>query len=330
MIADLPRTLQVLHRGLDAETASAAASNPEILKAVLPGLFGGGERSIGEDYDPETGQPRKFFYNQKGAPNVQYLGGNKRDASQNAISGAIGKANLKRVESYKSQADQAREMMGSLNQLKELRAQVPDTLKGLPGGMGGTIAGWTDYFGVTNGAKALSPQELEIQLGFTAKTKGAITDREMSLFAGGVPGFGMTDEAAGKVISGMEATAQRKIEQAKFFEAWFAANKGSLEGAQDSWDAYINANPVIVRNPDGTLAVNSKNVGNWKDYIGGSDEDRRTNFGPTPGTSAIEGSETSGPDRRMDRPTVTTPEDYDALDSGTLYLDKDGNERRKR
>lgn len=322
----------LMGRGLDADTAAAAASNPEILKVVLPGLFGGSaERKLGEAFDPETGQPYKFFYSEKGNANIERIGGGKKDATDNALTTAQGRANIKRVELMKNEANSARELLGSLGQLKAAREGIPDTLKGLPGGLGSTVAGWTDYFGVTDGARALNPQELNIQLGFTERTKGAITDREMGMFAGAVPGFGMTDAAAGKVIAGMEAAAQRKIEQAKFYEEWMARNKNSLQGAQDAWDAYRSANPIISRNPDGTLSVNTNNIGNWSDYVAGDGADPRATRGPATGDANIGmGSDAGGVEQPVAPPTVTSVEEYNALDPGTVYLDAQGNQRRKR
>jgi hypothetical protein len=271
---------------LDAESASAAAQNPEILKAVLPSLFGG-KKQLGEIYGPD-GTAQKVFYDDAG--NVENVGGAKRDPGFASLSRVQATTNVKRVESLKGQADSARDMLGTLNQVEVLRKQVPSALKGLPGQMGSTVAGWTDYFGVTGGAKALSPQDLSVQLGFTERTKGAITDREMGMFAAGVPGFGMTDAAAEKVIAGMRAAAQRKIEQSKFYEGWLSKNKGDLAGASDSWDAYINANPIIVLNNDGTLAVNNKNIGNWRDYVASADEDPRASEGPAAGDVNIQPS----------------------------------------
>jgi len=319
----------LMSRGLDVDTATAAASNPEILKTVLPTLFGGGERKLGEDYDPESGQARKFFYNEKGPANIEYIGGGKRDPSATAVTRTQATANVKRVEKYKNEADSAREMIGSIQQIRELRKTVPDALKGLPPGPASTIAGWTDYFGLTDGVKALSPKELDIQLGFTERTKGAITDREMALFAGGTPGFGMTDAAADKTMAGMEAVAQRQIERAKFFESWLSKGRGSLEGAQDAWDSYITANPVITRNSDGTLSVNKTNIGNWKGFIGDDEENprgRSTNFGPAPHDMAGVGDNEPGSGGATDVerwPVVNSQEDYDALKPGATFIDID-------
>jgi hypothetical protein len=273
-------------RGLDAESAAAAAQNPEILKAVLPSLFGG-KKQLGEIYGPD-GTAQKVFYDDAGK--VENVGGARRDPGVASLNRVQATANVKRVEKLKGEADGARDMLGTLNQVEVLRKQVPSAIKGLPGQMGSTVAGWTDYFGATDGAKALSPQDLSVQLGFTERTKGAITDREMGMFAAGVPGFGMTDAAAEKVIAGMRAAAQRKIEQSKFYEGWLSKNRGDLTGASDSWDAYINANPIIVLNNDGTLAVNNRNIGNWRDYVASADEDPRASEGPAAGDVNVQPS----------------------------------------
>jgi hypothetical protein len=318
----------LMGRGLDADTAVAAAQNPELLKAVLPSLFGG-KKQLGSVYD-DQGREQKVFYDDAG--NTENVGSPKRDPATTALTRVQATANVKRVERLKNEAEDARGLQGQLNQLRAQRRDV--SYEGWP--FAELIAKAGDVTGMSQGA-ALSAPSLELQLSFTEKTKGAITDREMGMFKAAVPGLNMSDASAEIVISGMEAAAQRKIEQAKFMEAYMSANKGSLEGAQDSWDAYTNANPVINLNPDGSLAVNKANIGNWKDFVTNGDEDRPSNFGPAAGDISINEVGTAapqdtpagatpgavaqpGPGTPMSKPTVTTKEERDALPPGTTYI----------
>lgn len=347
----------LMNRGMDAETAAAAASNPEILKAILPGLFSSGKKQLGEIYGPD-GSKQKIFHDEHG--NFDKVGEPSRDPGTSALSRVQATANVKRVETYKNEAKNAQEMLGNLNQLEQLRKDT--SYEGYPMGISQVIAVAGDITGMSRG-RAINPLALNIQLGFTEKTKGAITDREMAMFAGAVPGLNMGDHAAQPVLAGMKAAAQRKIEEAKFYEAYLNAHKGSLEGAQDSWDAYKSANPIIQQNPDGTLTVNQKNIGNWRDYVGDRDSDPRVNAGPASGDVNLEPREpdnlpgaggTSGfsdavkaapranptptaaapsqaapAEARKNFPVVTSDEEYKALKKGTVYI-YEGNEYTKR
>ena len=110
--------------------------------------------------------------------------------------------------------------------------------------------------------QALGPQ---VQLNFTNLTKGAISDREMGLFAGAVPGLDKDEGANAAIIAGMRAGFMRKIERANFMQAWGNRNSGNMEGAQQAWQKYINENPIIGDD----FLVNEANIGNWQNYLGG-------------------------------------------------------------
>lgn len=258
------QTLRALiNRGLDQDTAMAAISNPEILRAVLPTLFGGnGGGDIEEIYDEATGLPRKVLRTKDGR--LIPVGGLKRDNATAALSKAQQTANIKRVESYKNDADTSREIMTQLATLKELRKDVG--YEGMPlAPMIAKVFGWTGLFSGGAGA-ALAPSAATLQLGFTNMTKGAISDAEMGLFASATPGIEMNDEAAGNVMTAMEAGAKRVQERSKFYEKWLKVNNGDLVGAQEAWDNYVATNPIIAKDVKG-IKVNPKNIANWQDYV---------------------------------------------------------------
>lgn len=264
------QTLRALvNRGLDHDTALAAVSNPEILKAVLPGLFGGQGGNIESIFDADTGLERKVIIGKNGK--VTPIGGLKRDPGFASMSKAQQTANVKRVESYKGEADAARSTIGQLAQLEELRKDA--NYEGIP--FAESVADFLSWSGLgettglekASGAGAsLASNAATLQLGFTSLTKGAISDREMALFGTATPGIKMGEKAAANVMAGMRAGAERVIERSKFFERWMGTNRGSLEGAQESWDQYVSANPIIDKTPEG-IRVNRKNIGNWQEYV---------------------------------------------------------------
>lgn len=114
--------------------------------------------------------------------------------------------------------------------------------------------------------QALQSKAVELQLGISTATKGAISDREMATFGAATPGLQMTDDGAATVLNGWEAAAARKIEQANFMEEW-AAENGNLMGAQQAWQKFITENPVIRSGREGRIEVNKENIGNWSSYI---------------------------------------------------------------
>lgn len=336
----------LMGRGLDAETARAAIGNPEILKAVLPGLFGGTEKQLGSIYN-EKGEEQKGFYDKHG--NFAPIGGTKGAEKMSPLSVTQGKANIKRVEVMKNNAQDASGILGDIAQLRGIRETV-----GYEGWGKGSdlIAAAGDVLGVSQG-RAINSTALNLTLGFTNKTKGAVTDVEMGLFKAAVPGLNMGDEAAESVLNGMEAGAQRTKERARFFEKYLSAHKGSLEGAEESWDAYINANPIITQGPDGKLQINKANIGNWRSYVGDDNNDPGgtnepsggdVNVAPKGGNAPLPGAGAnsgfvdnpfskkgggSGPSAdapaapMTNRPVVRTQEEYDAVPKDGLYLDFD-------
>ena len=85
---------------------------------------------------------------------------------------------------------------------------------------------------------------------FTAKTKGAITDREMGMFRTAVPSLAQTPEGNEQIIKTMRAGAQRVQQRAAFYERWLQQN-GSMSGAQTAWNRYIEDNPLIEGTDNG-------------------------------------------------------------------------------
>ena len=164
---------------------------------------------------------------------------------------------LKTLQQYRKDADSARKLLSDVSQMRALRKQ-----KDYEGPVLGPALGKVGY------GQALQSKATEIQLSFTERTKGAISDREMGLFASATPGLGMKDKEADKVMAGMEAGALRVRERQKFYNAWRARHK-TLEGADDAWDSYVDENPVITADEKtGQLSVNKKNISNWKKYVG--------------------------------------------------------------
>lgn len=157
--------------------------------------------------------------------------------------------------------DQARDASTNAENLDSLATQL-ETVIGNVGytGPGGNLYGAIDdALGILpgdSGARgAFRSLGMEAQLTFTEKTKGAITDREMGMFREAVPNLSQTPEGNKEIIKVMRAGAQRTKQRADFYERYMAQN-GSLQGAQSSWQKFIEANPLIS-SQEGRFSLNS-------------------------------------------------------------------------
>jgi len=168
---------------------------------------------------------------------------------------ALSKADSARVDRYAIESDNAEELVGNLKRLEAARSKTD-----LEGPIGGYASGWTSA-----GQEVASAAE-EVRLGFVGKTKGAVSDAEMRIFGLATPGIYMRDAAAAPVIDGMKLASRRVQEKALFFDEWLRS-KGSLDGAQRSWNKFITEKPIIEEAKDGTFVTKPENVDAWRDYF---------------------------------------------------------------
>lgn len=155
---------------------------------------------------------------------------------------------------------------------------------GVGGGVVGSIFDTAEQFGVdapgTPGGRALMKSGgLDVALQQVQKTKGAISNAEMSLFMAASPGLQNTPEGNAMIIDMVEAVGDRQVLRATEMEKW-RQQYGTLDGFEGEWTKYISANPLIVQKPDGSVgfAGGTQNVAppapaggvsNWQDYFGG-------------------------------------------------------------
>lgn len=175
----------------------------------------------------------------------------------------ITKADVEYLAAERTKARDAEDMEGLATQIEVLSDRVGYT------GPGGEAYGRVDdLIGVLPGDEgargAFRSLGTEIQLAFTAKTKGAITEREMALFKSASPNLAARPEANALIAQILRAGSQRVQTRATFMEEW-ANKRGGMQGAEAAWDEYMRANPIIVENGD-SIAVNPE--GNWREYIG--------------------------------------------------------------
>jgi hypothetical protein len=260
----------LINRGLDPDTAIAAVSNPEILKQILPRLFGGqfgGKAKLGTILD-EEGREQTVFYDEYG--NTQPIGGVKPSSYEEGLQ----KQGLDVIKDYREAASEAETTIGQLSQLK--RARETTTYEGMP-----FADVWARVMGLygEGGGEDIRSTAANLQLQFTKQTKGAISDREMELFALSTPGLSMSDPGAERVITAMEAAANRTIERNKFFQQWSKLNRGDITGADASWNNYVNDNQIISQDAQGNLSVDKGKISNWAGYLPGGARNTQDNRG---------------------------------------------------
>ncbi len=178
------------------------------------------------------------------------------------LSEALSKADAAYLDSERTKARSAEELEGVAERLETLGPRIGYT------GPGGKAYGALDdavrVLPGDEGARAAFRSDAVLaQLTFTEKTKGAITDLEMALFAAASPNLGNTPEGNKMIAQILRAGAVRVQTRAKFMEA-YAGKRGSLEGAEGAWDAYMADNPILVEGSSGLTVMRE---GDWRSAV---------------------------------------------------------------
>lgn len=203
-----------------------------------------------------------------------------RRTSESTLTREEAKKAVASVDRMREQADGARTGLANVAQMRALRSKV-----GYEGGMlnetrtaiGKKLPILSILPGIPSAEEAGSAEAIgslatQMQLDFTNATKGAISDAEMRLFGLATPGMSMTDPGANQILDGMEAGYERVKERSKFYQSYLKNHK-SLAGADETWDQYVAANPILSQDKKGNVIINKTNIGNWKNFVGPGDDD---------------------------------------------------------
>lgn len=239
---------------LDPVQAQAVAQDPELLRKYL--APGGAQGNFAGPDAYKVVDGRLVQITPQGPQDVTPE--RSRPKIQDRIDQEQFKSDVKTVDRYVEGADNANDLLNKLGRLKIARDRTTRE-----GPLSNMLPSYSPE------AQAVDSASTEIQLEFTKQTKGAITEREMSLFAGATPGWQMTDAAAGPVIQAMELAAERTKEKAAFYDAWLRTHQ-SLKGAQNAWNAFIEDKPIIQQDANGRLQLAPENLGSWQDYLAGA------------------------------------------------------------
>ncbi len=91
---------------------------------------------------------------------------------------------------------------------------------------------------------------------------GAMSDRDVDMYRRSVVGVGQTGPANQRIAALAKAGAVRQRDYAAFMD-YFSRVNGTLNGAQELWDAYRDAEPVY--DPDTATMRQAKS---WRAYFG--------------------------------------------------------------
>lgn len=267
----------LISKGVEPQEAAAAVTNPEIGKIVLGRVLGTAKTTEAAT----KGLPQGYTWNDpadpsKGASRVPGVA-EKPDPVETAFKKEEIKADNKYLTELRKEGNIGRDTLDKILQLRKAREAVsyeggafPETRtwlgKNLPDGVGPFGIPFIPSQEEAGAAEQVKSLATDIQLQFTQKTKGAISNREMDLFGQATPGLTMSDEGAQRVMNGFEAGARRMREKPKFFEAYRRQN-GSLDGADDAWDRFVDERPVLVDDGKGGFQIDDNNVASWRDYV---------------------------------------------------------------
>lgn len=106
---------------------------------------------------------------------------------------------------------------------------------------------------------------------------GAASDRDVAMFANATVGIDTPKEINDSLIAGMGARFENANDRQAFMEEFLTQNK-HLNGAEQEWRGYLEANPIFDPDPakEGQYALNVERKGYKEYFSGGSNQGRRS------------------------------------------------------
>lgn len=95
---------------------------------------------------------------------------------------------------------------------------------------------------------------------------GATSDFDARMFQNATVGIDKPAETNRAIIAAARAAQQNQADRLAFMEAYATANRGSLRGAEDQWQRYLDANPIFDPSKPDTPTIN-QNRRPWADFF---------------------------------------------------------------
>lgn len=235
---------------------------------------------------------------------INTVQGNPDQPKSGAAGGSFDATTRGALQAARDTASMARSRAADARRFIELNKQAGT---GVGAAILGPAAGLNPTYAEMRAISArLIPQE-------RTPGSGPMSDKDIALYGRAVLDIdkpGPTNQAMANVVV---AQAERDADYAAFLDE-YATRNGNLNGAQEDWTAYANANPLFDERNGNTVV--RPQVQPWRTFMGWGERQRG-------GSGGAQGG--SGQPVR-----VNSPQEAQALPSGTLFTTPDGQTRRKR
>jgi hypothetical protein len=95
---------------------------------------------------------------------------------------------------------------------------------------------------------------------------GATSDYDARMFQSATVGPDKPRETNAAIIRASRMAHEDMIQKLKFFESYASAHSGSLRGAEEYWNQYLNSNPIFDPEKSGKYALNEKRQ-SWQNFF---------------------------------------------------------------
>jgi hypothetical protein len=162
------------------------------------------------------------------------------------------------------------------------------------------------------------------QRGSYVPGEGQISNFERELFKQAAIDLGRPVLTNVALIQATRESAKRQMQRMQFFEDYFTQNR-TLAGAERLWQAYSENNRFMSVDANGNITYNpgTPNYRTWFRAMQGRSIDDLTPSSPVPQQAPQ--ATTQG-----QTPTINTKEQFDALPSGSIYIDGETGQRARK
>lgn len=208
--------------------------------------------------DPNSPQGQQIIMNRLAPKGLSIKTADGTEITQGPLGGNQGQKNdANRIKEAQDIAASGAEMKQTAKMLRDASANVG--YSGPGAGILGPVFDTAEQMGMPSvgkaGARALMDSgSLNVVLSNVAKTKGAVSDKEMSLFSTAAPGMARTPQGNAALIDIIDKMGERQIQRATQMEQWYS-QKGNLAGFEQAWGQYVAQNPLLSDNGDGTISA---------------------------------------------------------------------------
>jgi hypothetical protein len=166
--------------------------------------------------------------------------------------GAFGTQDQKNVANRVTEAQDLAAAGATLKQTASVLRNANENVgySGVGGGIVGGVLDAAEQFGLPSAGSAAARAQmrsggLDVALAQVQKTKGAVSNAEMSLFMQAAPGLQNTPQGNAALIDMIEKVGDRQILRATEMEKW-RQQYGTLDGFEGAWGQYVEQNPIIT------------------------------------------------------------------------------------